>query len=163
MPIQKQSRTQSNEPTPHLGSARDDLTIESRLCSIERTLERLASLVENAVVRGATEKESKVDAQIPPRTHECSNKSDARAPELFIGDSHSFSLVKEATANIRTTPGIPGPPYQQEPDAQSELQFLSTSLTTAAVELGHNSPMTGFYVPSKALGYKLIGSKWIGL
>ncbi|KAK1458660.1 hypothetical protein CCUS01_09137 [Colletotrichum cuscutae] len=158
VPTQGQPGTQGNEPTPQLAVTRIDLTVESRLCSIEHKLERLASLVEKAVLRAASEKESESDAQTPSRANQASSQTDSRIPKLFIGESHSFSFVREATENLRSTPGIPGPSSRQEADAQSELQFLSTSLTTATLEPGHNSHMSGLHVPSRAIGYKLIGT-----
>ncbi|KAK1676145.1 hypothetical protein BDP55DRAFT_693403 [Colletotrichum godetiae] len=124
-------------------------TVVSRLCSIERTLERLTALVENAVVQCSSEKEPRNGAQVLSRAHQS---------ELFVGASHSFSFVREATENVRTTSGNPSRSSQQETDAQSELQFLSTSLTTAAVEPVHNTHAAGFYIPSRATGYKLIGT-----
>ncbi|KAG7071366.1 Fungal specific transcription factor domain-containing protein, partial [Colletotrichum scovillei] len=157
VPTQGQPGTQGNEPTPQLAVTRIDLTVESRLCSIEHKLDRLTLLVEKAVLRAASEKESESDAQTPSRANQASSQTDSRVPKLFIGESHSFSFVREATGNLRSTPGIPGPSSQQETDAQSELQFLSSSLTTATVEPGHNLHISGFHVPSRAIGYKLIG------
>ncbi|KAK7458515.1 hypothetical protein Landi51_01338 [Colletotrichum acutatum] len=157
VPTHGQSQTQGSEPTPQLAGTRIDPTVESRLCRIEHKLDRLSSLVENAVLRAASEKESESVAHTVSRANQANSQTDPRVPKLFIGESHSFSFVKEATENIRSTPGIPGPSSQQETDAQSELQFLSTSLTTATVEPGHNAHMSGFYVPSRAIGYKLIG------
>ncbi|KAK1623785.1 hypothetical protein BDP81DRAFT_117426 [Colletotrichum phormii] len=97
VPVQGQPPTQGHESTPQLASTREDSTVGSRLCSIERTLDRLTALVENAVVQGSSEKEPRNDAQVPSRAHQSGSKNDDRAPRLFVGASHSFSFVREAT------------------------------------------------------------------
>ncbi|KAM0203348.1 hypothetical protein ACHAQD_010860 [Fusarium lateritium] len=82
-------------------------------------------------------------SMIPPK--------DEPVTSLTLGESHSFSFLKDASAIV----GISSDSDSLHPEARNELQYLSNSLTTAVVDKALTK--TAYYVPPKAEGYHLIG------
>ncbi|KAK2041079.1 hypothetical protein LZ31DRAFT_586737 [Colletotrichum somersetense] len=133
-------------------------SIEQRLQSIESSLQKLTEAVER-VLEATSEKPFLGNNSTTPRTTHANDiraSKDERTPGLFLGPSHSFSFLKEASNNIETASRASTPFAYQH--AHSELQFLSSSLTTATVKTEGVGDDEGFFIPSKALGYQLIGT-----
>ncbi|KZL67587.1 fungal specific transcription factor domain-containing protein [Colletotrichum tofieldiae] len=132
--------------------------IEQRLQRIESILKELSETVEKAL-EAATAKPVLCNDGLPCRETQTSNNNALRVdplPGLFVGPSNSFSFLKEASNNIKAASQTSTTfPYQK---ARSELQYLSTSLTTATVNMEGIGEMTRFYIPPKAVGYQLMGS-----
>ncbi|PWY88274.1 hypothetical protein BO70DRAFT_419955 [Aspergillus heteromorphus CBS 117.55] len=84
-----------------------------------------------------------------PTTAAESNKD-----SLYIAPSHSFSFLSDTSVNIEAVPGSLSEASRQ--NAYSELQYLSKSLTTARVDRHPSEDMNTFYVPSRAMGYRLL-------
>jgi hypothetical protein len=85
--------------------------------------------------------------------------NDDPAANLVVGDSHSFSFLKDASASIRVSAPDSDPdsdPLHRE--ARDELQYLSNAITTTVIAKAVTE--TNFYIPPKAEGYHLIGSKY---
>ncbi|KAM0249256.1 hypothetical protein ACHAP5_002908 [Fusarium lateritium] len=78
-------------------------------------------------------------------------QKDEPATSLTLGDSHSFSFLKNASASV----GISSNSDPLHREARNELQYLSNSLTTAVVD--KTTTETSYYIPPKADGYHLIG------
>lgn len=78
---------------------------------------------------------------------------DDSAANLVFGDSHSFSILDDASASIRVSAPDLDPLHRQ---ARDELQYLSNAITTTVVAKGVAE--TNFYIPHRAEGYHLIGS-----
>ncbi|CCF45963.1 hypothetical protein CH063_03743 [Colletotrichum higginsianum] len=142
---------------PKSTSSTTSSPIEQRLQNIEVALQKLTETVEKAL--GVA-----IPRQTPESTeHACSRtqtsdrygEKEEQAPGLFIGPSNSFSFLKEASDSVRAATRSSSP--LSHPNAQSELQFLSTSLTTATTNTENVGDMTQFYIPSKAAGYRIIG------
>ncbi|KAK2063312.1 hypothetical protein LY76DRAFT_563433 [Colletotrichum caudatum] len=134
-------------------------SVEQRLQSIESSLQRLTEAVER-VLEATFEKPVLGNVPTTSRATHTSDiraSNDERTPGLFLGPSHSFSFLKEASNNIETASRASTPFAYQH--AHSELQFLSSSLTTATVKTEEGAgDDEGFFIPSKALGYQLIGT-----
>ncbi|KAK1987780.1 hypothetical protein LZ30DRAFT_579566 [Colletotrichum cereale] len=135
-------------------------SIEQRLQNIENSLQKLSEAVEK-VLQATTAKPSPDNNGTTPIVTQASDihalkLKDERTPGLFVGPSHSFSFLKEASNNIETASQSSTPFAYQH--ARSELQFLSTSLTTATVNAEGVGDNEGFFIPSKASGYQLIGN-----
>ncbi|KAK1563999.1 fungal-specific transcription factor domain-containing protein [Colletotrichum navitas] len=143
---------------PKTPSSTSPSSIEQRLQSIESSLQKLTEAVER-VLEATTAKSAPVNNETTPRV---THTSDIRAPKdentpgLFLGPSHSFSFLKDTSNNIEAALRTSTPFAYQH--ARSELQFLSTSLTTATVKTEVIGDNKGFFIPSKALGYQLIGT-----
>ncbi|KAK2013629.1 hypothetical protein LZ32DRAFT_557688 [Colletotrichum eremochloae] len=141
-----------------MSSAIHPSSIEQRLQSIESSLQKLTEAVER-VLEATTAKPVPGHNETTPRVARTSNiraLKDEGSPGLFVGPSHSFSFLKEASNNIEAASRASTPSAYQH--ARSELQFLSTSLTTATTKTEGVSHDEGFFIPSKALGYQLIGT-----
>lgn len=85
--------------------------------------------------------------------HSLTIHKDDSAANLVFGDSHSFSILKDASASIRVSAPDSDPLHRQ---ARDELQYLSNAITTTVVAKGVAE--TNFYIPPRAEGYHLIGS-----
>lgn len=135
------------------------VSIESRLEHLERTVQSLASSVDEALhVLSATP--SQRDLTKPPNipNHNIARGENKSNSQLYIGPSHSFSFLQEAPADIERLPRQGLKDTRQ--GAISEIRSMSSSLTTAKVGNPMGSPTT-FYVPSRPVGYALLGSKLI--
>ncbi|KAG8360423.1 hypothetical protein FVEN_g1997 [Fusarium venenatum] len=125
----------------------DDVQI--RLQNIENAIQDLTDVVNKAVV--AIDEIS--STSLKGNTILQTTSADDQASRLYVGKQNSFAVLDDATNSVHGATGNLSSSLQQS--AASELQFLSTSLTTAVADnqLRGNS----FYVPSKAQGYQLIG------
>lgn len=135
-------------------------TIETRLDRLEQTiqlfgdsLDRLAQTIH------------------PPRAHYHSQTNASNEDRdsshrntdhalLYMGPSNSFSFLKEASANINAIPQPPGDVAQHS--AHSELQYLSSRLTTAEMQTSIRSSAE-FHVPPRGAGYRLISRAYLFL
>ncbi|KAL6924206.1 hypothetical protein FSST1_001480 [Fusarium sambucinum] len=123
--------------------------VQIRLQNIENAIQDLTDVVNKAVV--AINEISSTSLKGNTILHTTS--ADDQASRLYVGKQNSFAVLDDATNSVHEATGSLSLSLQQS--AASELQFLSTSLTTAVADnqIGGNS----FYVPSKAQGYQLIG------
>jgi hypothetical protein len=81
--------------------------------------------------------------------------NDDSAANLVVGESHSFSFLKDASASICISAPDSDPLHRE---ARDELQYLSNAITTTVIAKAVTE--TNFYIPPKAEGYHLIGSKY---
>ncbi|KAK2000821.1 hypothetical protein LX36DRAFT_698676 [Colletotrichum falcatum] len=156
-PAPQPSATHVND-LPKPPSAINPSSVEQRLQSIESKLQKLTDAVQR-VLDATPVKPGLGNNEATPRVARSSDiraSKDERTPGLFLGPSHSFSFLKEASNNIEAASGASTPLAYQH--ARSELQFLSTSLTTAPVNAEGVGDDEGFFIPSKAVGYQLIGN-----
>ncbi|KAL0932308.1 fungal specific transcription factor domain-containing protein [Colletotrichum truncatum] len=153
------------EPKPPTGaqavtSATD---IESRLQNIEHIVERLTQSVDQIVAAVVPKKLARnPSVSFPNVTSGSAGPSNTitaehkdPAPNLFIRPAHAFSFLKETKAQIDAIKKASTRLAHQT--AYSELQYLSSSLTTATVGSEATKGAKTFYVPSKAAGYQLMG------
>lgn len=136
-----------------------EISIESRLERLERTVQSLASSVDEALhVLSATPSQRDLTQNPNISNHNITSGKNKSNSELYIGPSHSFSFLQEAPADIERLPrqGL----KDSHQGAISEIRSMSSSLTTARVWNPMGSP-TNFYVPSRPAGYALLGSKLI--
>ncbi|KAF4456491.1 hypothetical protein F53441_1395 [Fusarium austroafricanum] len=124
--------------------------IHQRLEKVENAVQALTDTVNRAL-------EAMNQAAATPRDNVPSvdkvhtiDKTD-QAPKLFVGNSNSFSFVKDTSASIGPSPQD----SSLHQHAMNELQYLSTSLTTAVTDRQRSK--SSFYIPSRAEGYQLIG------
>lgn len=135
--------------------------IEQRLHNIERAVQQLTESVGQVLEAVASKKgpgNTFPDVSIDKAAENHSEKDD-QVPDLFVGPSHSFSFLKDTPARIDAVSRTSTPLMHQ--GARSELQFLSTSLTTATVNTKIVDEEARFYTPSKAMGYQIIGRELI--
>ncbi|KIL85838.1 hypothetical protein FAVG1_10807 [Fusarium avenaceum] len=124
--------------------------IHSRLDKLEKAIQNLTDTVTKAldgmgeVVSSHAGGKSKTNMLTIPK--------DDAAANLVFGDSHSFSILKDASASIRVSAPDSDPLHRQ---ARDELQYLSNAITTTVVAKGVAE--TNFYIPPRAEGYQLIG------
>jgi hypothetical protein len=123
------------------------------LQNIEKAIQNLADVVDKAVaaMREVSSTCREKDTNLQTTTAD----TDDQASRLYMGKQNSFSVLQDAENSVQRETGTLASSLQQS--AASELQFLSSSLTTAVADtqLGENS----FYVPKRSEGYQLIGSK----
>ncbi|PTU20328.1 hypothetical protein P175DRAFT_0510242 [Aspergillus ochraceoroseus IBT 24754] len=129
--------------------------IENRLQHLEKTVQQLAHSVNCALqdispASSTTGRNQQSNLALQPVRVE-SNPAGSR---LYLGQSHSFSFLRETPANIEASRHQPGNVTRQ--NAYSGLQDLSNSLTTSQVDLRGGESNAGFYVPSRPAGYQLI-------
>ncbi|EWZ45844.1 hypothetical protein FOZG_06056 [Fusarium oxysporum Fo47] len=138
---------QTTRPSLGLTDQRSIEGLHDRLRKVEEAVQALTNAVTQAV-----------DAMNHPSTT-CQRGSEkghvpheARDPpsNLSVGEVNSFSFIKDTSITNAT---VGSSPLHQH--AAKELQYLSHSLTTAVVSKEH--PATGFFIPSRAEGYQMIG------
>ncbi|KAK2480744.1 hypothetical protein H9L39_06383 [Fusarium oxysporum f. sp. albedinis] len=138
---------QTTRPSLGLTDQRSIEGLHDRLRKVEEAVQALTNAVTQAV-----------DAMNHPSTT-CQRESEkghvpheARDPpsNLSVGDVNSFSFMKDTSITNAT---VGSSPLHQH--AAKELQYLSHSLTTAVASKEH--PATGFFIPSRAEGYQMIG------
>ncbi|RAK75021.1 fungal specific transcription factor domain-containing protein, partial [Aspergillus fijiensis CBS 313.89] len=136
------------------GSA-DERTIESRLQDLEELVQQLSKSVDKALQVIASAPARTDDLRPPSDTDQRTVvEKDRSNPKLYIGPSHSFSFLREASASIEK---IPRPPSDATHlSAHSELRYLSSQLGTSHVEQMTEKSAAVFHVPSKATGYRMI-------
>ncbi|CAI7583720.1 unnamed protein product [Penicillium glandicola] len=128
--------------------------IEGRLERLEHSVQQLTDSV-NRTLQSITPAPPHTNTGISNRTcHTLDTENVPSESRLFVGPSHSFSFLKEASANIDSIRQSPGKATSQR--AHSELQYLSGRLTTTEVEQQVSEDSTTFYIPSKPTGYHLI-------
>jgi hypothetical protein len=126
--------------------------IHDRLDRVEKTIQTLTGAVTKAldgmgeVMSNHTGGKSKA--------HSLTIHKDDQAANLVVGDSHSFSFLKDASGSISVSAPDSDPLHRE---ARNEIQYLSNSITTAVVAKA--AAETNFYIPPRAEGYHLIGSK----
>jgi hypothetical protein len=89
------------------------------------------------------------------KAHSLTVHEDDLAANLDVGDSHSFSFLKDASGSISVSVPDSDPLHRE---ARNEMQYLSNSITTAVVAKA--AAETDFYIPPRAEGYHLVGSKY---
>ncbi|PYI27435.1 hypothetical protein BP00DRAFT_405016 [Aspergillus indologenus CBS 114.80] len=133
----------------------DERTIESRLQDLEQLVQQLSKSVDKAlqVIASAPARtdDPRLSFQANQRTVV---EKDRISPKLYIGPSHSFSFLREASASIEKIPRPQSDATHQS--ARSELQYLSSQLGTSHVEQMTEESAAVFHVPSKATGYRMI-------
>ncbi|WYZ40962.1 hypothetical protein EsH8_IV_001303 [Colletotrichum jinshuiense] len=142
---------------PRAANVENTPNIEQRLHNIERAVQQLTESVGQVLEAVASKKgpgNTFPDVSIDKAAENHAEKDD-QVPDLFVGPSHSFSFLKDTPARIDAVSRTSTPLMHQ--GARSELQFLSTSLTTATVNTKIVDEEARFYTPSKAMGYQLIG------
>ncbi|KAJ5827562.1 Transcription factor [Penicillium robsamsonii] len=128
--------------------------IESRLKRLEDTVQQLTDSV-NQALQTITPTPPQTNTRISSRTgHPIATEKSGFKSGLYVGPSHSFSFLKEASANIDAIRQSSGHATGQ--NAHSELQYLSGRLTATEVEQSVANDSTTFYIPSRAIGYRLI-------
>ncbi|KAJ5159071.1 Transcription factor [Penicillium coprophilum] len=128
--------------------------IEGRLKRLEHTVQQLADSVNRAL---------QVITSTPPPANTGISSWNSRSiftenvgseSRPYVGPSHSFSFLKEASANVDAIRQSLGDMTSQS--AHSELQYLSGRLATAEGDQQIIEDSTAFYIPSKATGYRMI-------
>ncbi|KAF5003195.1 hypothetical protein FDECE_10263 [Fusarium decemcellulare] len=149
-PKRKAARTET--PTTDSALIRD---IDERLRNVEQTIQNLSSAVDRILeaVTPANLTDGSNAAVKGDKTLTSSAIESQKEPGLYLGPSNSFSFLGETPANIDAV-ARPSTPLDHQ-NAMSELQYLSTSLRTAVIS--KQDTKDGFYIPSKAVGYQLIG------
>ena len=130
--------------------------IDRRLARLEQAVQSLTDSVHQAL-RAAPTASSRRDGFDRPNEPDriVSTAKNRSEPGLYIGQSHSFSFLKETPAIIEeATPQHPSTAARES--AHSELQNLSTALTEAQVDQKAGEGDMAFYVPSRPVGYRLI-------
>ncbi|KAJ5297882.1 Transcription factor [Penicillium antarcticum] len=129
-------------------------TFGLRLQRLENTVQQLANSVDQALQAIRPISSDKGSRKRPSSTQDPISQNNISDSKLYIGPSHSFSFLKEASANIDAIAQPAGDDTRQS--AHSELQYLSNSLTTARVEQQKKEDSNSFFIPSRAIGYRLI-------
>lgn len=152
------SRESSSSTTKGVGAMTSrtatEVSIESRIDSLERTVQFLAKSIDEALTAFSTSQQRNFNE----RSHEKStSEENASDSQLYIGPSHSFSFLREAPVGIQHV-------NQQglEERAITEIRDMSSSLSTAPARYSMENS-TPFHVPPRAVGYILLGSKLITL
>lgn len=136
------------------GSA-DERTIESRLQDLEELVQQLSKSVDKALQVIASAPARTDDPRPPSDTDQRTVvEKDRSNPKLYIGPSHSFSFLREASASIEKIPRLPSDATHLS--AHSELRYLSSQLGTSHVEQMTEKSAAVYHVPSKATGYRMI-------
>ncbi|KAF4960809.1 hypothetical protein FSARC_10361 [Fusarium sarcochroum] len=129
--------------------------IDQRLKNVEDSIQALTNTVIKVLeaVNAINPTQNSSAGEKHRNTRDVSTDKIDQGPNLFLGNSHSFSFLKDTSAHINSA-GLASTSVQQH--AVDELQYLSNSLTTAVLDKEQIN--NGFHIPSKAEGYKLIGS-----
>ncbi|OQE10701.1 hypothetical protein PENFLA_c081G08660 [Penicillium flavigenum] len=131
-----------------------EIDVESRLGRLEHAVRQLTDSV-NRALQTITSASPQTDTGMSsPVCRTIPTKNVASESRLHTDLSHSCSFLDEASANIDAIRQSPGNTTSQ--NAQSELQYLSGRLTTTEVEQRIAQDSATFYIPSKAIGYRLI-------
>lgn len=131
--------------------------IEDRLERLECTVKSLNSSIDEVLRLLSAAPQRRGSTQIL-NTSSLPNpdEEDQTNPQLYIGPSHSFSFLQEATAGIERLP------RQELKDTRqgviSEINNMSSGLTTARIGNPVEKP-ANFHVPSRAAGYALLSSE----
>ncbi|KAI8414420.1 hypothetical protein FOFC_04030, partial [Fusarium oxysporum] len=138
---------QTTRPSLGLTDQRSIEGLHERLRKVEEAVQALTNAVTQAVdamnhtstncQRGSEKGHAPHEARDPPSN-------------LSVGGVNSFSFIKETSITNAT---VGSSPLHQH--AAKELQYLSHSLTAAVASKEHTA--TGFYIPSRAEGYQMIG------
>ncbi|KAJ6190261.1 Transcription factor [Penicillium mononematosum] len=132
-----------------------EIDVESRLERLEHAVRQLTDSV-NRALQTITSASPQTDTGISgPVCRTIPTKNVGSESRLHTGLSHSCSFLDEASANIDAIRQSSGNTTSQ--NAHSELQYLSGRLTTTEVEQQVAQDSATFYIPSKAIGYRLIG------
>lgn len=132
-----------------------EIDVEGRLDRLEYAVRQLTDSVNQALQTITSASQTDTGISIPSCT--IATKKVAPESRLHTDLSHSCSFLDEASANIDAIRQSPGNTTSQT--ANSELQYLSSRLTTTQVEQQISQDSATFYIPSKAIGYRLISSK----
>ncbi|KAJ5494629.1 Transcription factor, partial [Penicillium fimorum] len=139
---------------PRLKNLAVDNAIEGRLKRLEDTVQQLTDSV-NRALQTITPTPPQTNTGISNRTcRPIATENSGSKSRLYAGPSHSFSFLKEASANIDAIRQSSGNATSQ--NAHSELQYLSSQLTATEAEQSVAEDSITFYIPSKATGYRLI-------
>ncbi|OQE37661.1 hypothetical protein PENCOP_c009G02782 [Penicillium coprophilum] len=128
--------------------------IEDRLKRLEHTVQQLTNSV-NRALQAITSTPPPANTGVSsgnPRSIVTDDVGSESRP--YIGPSHSFSFLREASANVDAIRQSLGDVTSQS--AHSELEYLSGRLTTAEGDQQIIEDSSAFYIPSKATGYRLI-------
>lgn len=144
----------SSTTTAPLTNTKKPNDVQLRLQNIEKAIRDLTDVVNKAVV--AINEVSSTSQKEELSLHTTPAEPDDSTSRLYVGKHNSFSVFEDAHNSVQKATGSLSTSLHH--NAASELQFLSTSLTTTVTDnqLRGNS----FYIPSKAQGYQLIGSKF---
>ena len=133
-------------------------SVERRLDRIELAVQSLTSSVNQVL---DTVKSARTATYPRGDAHYATSRSGVKEPQLFIGPSHSFSIVRDALSNVEGL-GSSSTSITEHQNAREGLNDLSTAIATAAVDAQEpeeaDSAM-GFYVPTKQAGYGFISRK----
>ncbi|UZP44951.1 hypothetical protein NXS19_012763 [Fusarium pseudograminearum] len=141
----------SSTTTAPLANTKKPNDVQLQLQNIEKAIRDLNDVVNKAVVAikevSSTSRKAETNLQAAPAE---TNDQNSR---LYVGKHNSFSVLEDAQNSVQKATGSLSTSLHH--NASSELQFLSTSLTTTVTDnqLRGNS----FYIPSRAQGYQLIG------
>ncbi|WXC52419.1 hypothetical protein QX201_012076 [Fusarium graminearum] len=141
----------SSTTTAPLTNTKKSNDVQLRLQNIEKAIRDLTDVVNKAVV--AINEVSSTSQKEELSFHTTPAEPDDSTSRLYVGKHNSFSVFEDAHNSVQKATGSLSTSLHH--NATSELQFLSTSLTTTVTDnqLRGNS----FYIPSKAQGYQLIG------
>lgn len=139
--------------------------IPLRLQRIEQALERLTLSLNTVLATAATGFEPGTFIGSNTASAPVSNISEGKGlenPSLFIGASHSFASLEQASQDLSSLNEVAyALPEHQE--ASKRLHSLSNTLRTASINDASMRTCIGtaerFFVPSKSLGYGLLGRK----
>ncbi|OBS18819.1 hypothetical protein FPOA_10546 [Fusarium poae] len=142
----------SSTTTAALASGQKPDDIQFRLQNLETAIQGLTDIVNKAVVaiNEISSISMKDNNAIIPTT---SADNDDQSSRLSVGKQNSFAVLDDATNSVHRVTRSLHPSLQQS--AATELQFLSTSLTTAVDD--NRLRRDSFYVPPRPQGYQLIG------
>lgn len=159
------SSLNANRKRPHVTEASNKDTkssIESRLERLEGIIKSLTSSVDETLLALSATPSRRDLNKLPIESNQIIvSEADRPDPELFIGPSHAFSFFQEAPAGIERLP-----PQGVEDSRQSvisEIQNMSSSLTSAKMANPMKDTTTNFHVPSRSVGYALLSSELIPL
>ncbi|RGP80281.1 transcriptional regulatory [Fusarium longipes] len=125
--------------------------IQLRLQNIENAVQNLTDVVTKAMA--TVEEFSSIRWNKNINLHSPQITIDDHSSVLHVGKHNSFSVLEDARSSVHQATETLSSPLHQS--AANELDYLSSSLTTAVAD--SQLRMHSFYIPSKALGYQLIG------
>ncbi|KAK1763066.1 fungal-specific transcription factor domain-protein [Phialemonium atrogriseum] len=144
------------------GPGTESMTTTSVIESVERRLDRIELAVQSLTssvnqVLGTVK--SARTATYPRGDSHCATSSmGVKEPQLFIGPSHSFSIVRDALSNVEGLRNS-STSITEHQNAREDLNDLSTAIATAAVDVQgpeEADSAMGFHVPTKQAGYGFI-------
>lgn len=136
-------------------------SVESRLDRVELTLQSLTNSVNQILETVKTANTTALHRGGDARRRDTSNRI-SKEPQLFIGPSHSFSMVKDALSNLEGLGGGSSASVAEHRDARERLRDLSAAMATTVVGaqcVEEEDTRTGFHVPTKPIGYGYISRK----